>query len=138
MTEPLRRILLGTVAVAMALAAACSGPARRNEILIGEYGSFTGTTATLGLATHKGIVLAFDEVNAAGGIGGKKLRLISEDDQSKPEEAATAVTKLIHQDRVSALLGEGMSSRSLAAAPIAQAQKIPMISPASTNPRVTQ
>jgi branched-chain amino acid transport system substrate-binding protein len=136
--RPRSRLRHAASVAAALLVLACAGPAKQNVILVGEYGSFTGTTATLGQATHNGIVLAIDEVNAAGGIGGRKLRLISEDDQSKPEEAATAVSKLIHQDRVSALLGEGMSSRSLAAAPIAQAQKVPMISPASTNPKVTQ
>jgi branched-chain amino acid transport system substrate-binding protein len=120
------------------LAITCAGPANQNEILIGEFTSFTGTTATFGQSTHNGIMLAFDQVNAAGGIGGKKIRVVSEDTQSRAEEAATAVTKLIHQNRVSALLGEASSSRSLAAAPIAQAQKVPMITPSSTNPKVTQ
>jgi branched-chain amino acid transport system substrate-binding protein len=127
------------MAVATALLAlACSAPLKQNEILIGEFTSFSGTTATFGQSTHNGIMLAFDEVNAAGGIGGKKIRVVSEDTQSRAEEAATAVTKLIHQNHVSALLGEAASSRSLAAAPIAQAQKVPMITPSSTNPKVTQ
>src|SRR5205823_1462710 len=76
--------------------------------------------------------------NSAGGLLGKKVRVAVEDDQSKPEEAATAVTKLINQNHVVAMLGEVSSSRSLAAAPICQANNVPMISPASTNPRVTQ
>jgi len=109
-----------------------------DEILVGEYSSLTGGTATFGQSTHQGITLAFEEANAAGGVLGKKLKLLTEDDQSKPEEAATAATKLISQNRVVALLGEVASSRSLAAAPIAQANKIPMITPSSTNPKVTE
>ena len=109
-----------------------------NEILVGEYSSLTGGTATFGQSTHNGILLAFTEVNGAGGVLGKKLKVLTEDDQSKPEEAATAATKLISQNRVVALIGEVASSRSLAAAPIAQSNKVPMISPSSTNPRVTQ
>jgi branched-chain amino acid transport system substrate-binding protein len=109
-----------------------------NEILVGEYSSLTGGTATFGQSTHEGIQLAFEEANAAGGVLGKKLKLLTEDDQSKPEEAATAATKLINQDRVVALLGEVASSRSLAAAPIAQSNKVPMITPSSTNPKVTE
>src|SRR5205814_6750643 len=109
-----------------------------DEIVIGEYGSLTGTTATFGHSTHNAVMLATEQLNAAGGIGGKKVRIIVEDDQSKPEEAATAVTKLINQDKVVALIGEVASSRSLAAAPIAQAAKVPMISPSSTNAKVTQ
>jgi branched-chain amino acid transport system substrate-binding protein len=109
-----------------------------NEILIGEYGSLTGAEATFGQSTHNGIKMAVDEINAAGGIKGKKISVLTEDDQSKPEEAANAVTKLISQNNVIAVLGEVASSNSLAAAPICQANKVPMISPSSTNPRVTQ
>jgi branched-chain amino acid transport system substrate-binding protein len=109
-----------------------------DTILVGEYGSMTGSEATFGQMTHKGIELAFNQVNAAGGINGKKLKLISLDDQGKPEEAATAVNKLITQNKVIAVLGEVASSRSLAGAPIAQQNKIPMITPSSTNPKVTE
>jgi branched-chain amino acid transport system substrate-binding protein len=112
--------------------------ASSNEILIGEFGSMTGGDATFGISTHQGIQMAFDEINAAGGIQGKKLKLKSLDDQGKPDEAATAVTRLVTQDKVVAILGEVASSRSLAAAPIAQQYKVPMISPSSTNPKVTE
>jgi branched-chain amino acid transport system substrate-binding protein len=108
------------------------------EILVGEYGSLTGSEATFGQSTHNGIMLAVDEINAAGGVGGRKLRVLTEDDQSKPEEAANAVTKLISQNNVVAVLGEVASSNSLAAAPICQSNKVPMITPSSTNPRVTE
>lgn len=108
------------------------------EILVGEFGSMTGGEATFGISTHKGIELAFKEINNAGGIKGKKLKLISVDDQGKAEDAATGVTKLIKQDGVMAILGEVASTRSLAAAPIAQEAKIPMVTPSSTNPKVTQ
>ncbi|MBP6217282.1 MAG: ABC transporter substrate-binding protein [Oligoflexales bacterium] len=107
-------------------------------IRVGEIGSMTGSEATFGVSVHKGVTLAFDEINAAGGVLGKKIELISIDDQGKPEEAATAMNKLITQDKVIAVIGEVASSRSLAMAPIAQNHKIPMISPSSTNPRVTQ
>ena len=122
---------------AFALTSCTAGGGGSDEIVVGEYGSLTGTTATFGQSTHHGVMLATEQLNAAGGVLGKKVRIIVEDDQSKPEEAATAVTKLINQDRVVALLGEVASSRSLAAAPIAQQNKVPMISPSSTNPQVT-
>src|SRR5690606_2010395 len=77
-------------------------------------------------------------INAAGGVLGKPLRLVTEDDQGKPEEALTAATKLISKDRVVALIGEFASSNSLAAAPMAQQSRIPMVSHGSTNPKVTQ
>lgn len=109
-----------------------------DAIKIGEVGSMTGSEATFGISTHQGIELAIKEANDAGGINGKKLQVISLDDQGKPEEAATAVTKLITQDKVIAILGEVASSRSLAMAPIAQQYKVPMLSPSSTNPKVTE
>jgi branched-chain amino acid transport system substrate-binding protein len=109
-----------------------------SEIVVGEYGSLTGTTATFGISTKNGIDLALDQINQAGGVLGKKIRVIVEDDEGKPEEAQTVVTKLITKDNVIAVLGEVASSRSLAAAPVSQQNRIPMISPSSTNPKVTQ
>jgi len=108
------------------------------EILVGEYGSLTGSEATFGQSTHNAIMLAVDEINAGGGVNNRKIRVLTEDDQSKAEEAANAVTKLISQNNVVAVLGEVASSNSLAAAPICQSNKVPMISPSSTNPSVTQ
>jgi branched-chain amino acid transport system substrate-binding protein len=108
------------------------------EIVIGEYGSLTGEDATFGTSTKNGIEIAVDEINAAGGLLGKKVRVIVEDDQGKAEEAQIVVTKLITKDRVVAVLGEVASSRSLAAAPVAQQYGVPMISPSSTNVEVTR
>jgi branched-chain amino acid transport system substrate-binding protein len=108
------------------------------DILVGEFGSMTGPQATFGQSTHSGIMMAADEVNAAGGINGRKIKILSEDDQSKQEEAANAVTKLISQNSVVAILGEVASSASIAAAPICQSNKVPMITPSSTNDEVTR
>ncbi len=108
------------------------------EIRIGIFGSMTGTTATFGQSTQKGIEMAVAEVNSAGGVLGKQIRLFIEDDQGRPEEAQTVVTRLINRDRVIAIIGETASSRSLAAAPICQQSGIPMVTPSSTNPKVTQ
>src|SRR6266851_3301822 len=133
-----RLVLTIAVLGVFAFILACGKGGSSGEIPIGEYSSLTGTTATFGQSTHNGILMAFDEINKAGGVLGKKVKNVVEDDQSKPEEAATAATKLINQDHVVAMLGEVSSSRSLAAAPICQAAGIPMVSPSSTNPRVTQ
>ena len=112
--------------------------AAESPIKIGEYASLTGKDATFGQSQHKGIVLAIEELNAAGGVLGRKLELVHEDNQSKPGESATVAKKLLARDKVVALLGEVASTRSLEVAPIAQAAKIPMISPAATNPKVTE
>jgi branched-chain amino acid transport system substrate-binding protein len=81
--------------------------------------------------------MAVDEINASGGLLGKQVKLVTEDDQSKQGEAGTVAKKLISRENVIALLGEVASGRSLEMAPIAQKAGIPMISPASTNPKVT-
>lgn len=112
--------------------------ANSDVIRWGEVGSMTGSEATFGISTHQGIELAVKQINSTGGIKGKKVEIVTLDDQGKPEEAATAVTKLITQNKVSAILGEVASSRSLAMAPIAQQYKIPMVTPSSTNPKVTE
>ena len=109
-----------------------------DTIKVGEFASITGKEATFGVSSHEGTLLAIEEINAAGGVLGKKLELITEDDQSKAGEPATVVNKLISRDGAVAILGEVASSRSLEAAPICQQSKIPMISPSSTNPKVTE
>ena len=109
------------------------------DIVVGMYGSLTGDGASFGQSSREGTELAVDEINRAGGLlGGRKIKLLVEDDQSKPEEASNAVTKLVTQDKVVAVLGEVASRRSLAAAPVCQKYMVPMISPSSTNERVTQ
>ncbi|HSA59022.1 MAG TPA: ABC transporter substrate-binding protein [bacterium] len=129
--------LMWTVSAVAFGGGGCAKPGAKT-IPVGEYGSLTGGTATFGQSSHQGTMLATEEVNAAGGLLGQKVEVITEDDQSRPEEAKTAVLKLIKQNNVVAVIGEVASSRSLAAAPECQKSKIPMISPASTNPKVTE
>ena len=107
-------------------------------IKVGEFASLTGKEAAFGQSSHKGTLLAVEEINAAGGVLGRKIQLITEDNQSKAGESATIAKKLISRDKVVALIGEVASMRSLEAAPIAQQSRIPMISPSSTNPKVTE
>ena len=107
-------------------------------IVVGHVASMTGDTATFGRSADQGIRMAVEEINAGGGVLGAKLEVVTEDDRSVTEEARSAAQKLIQRDRVKALLGEVASSRSLAAAPEAQRAKVPMISPGSTNPKVTE
>ena len=132
-----RLMRLGAVLLVVAAIGGCKRQAA-DEIIVGEFASLTGGTATFGRSSDAGVQLAVKEINDAGGLLGKKLRVVVEDDQSKPEEARTAVLKLLKQDGAVAILGEVASSRSLAAAPECQRSKIPMVSPASTNPKVTE
>jgi branched-chain amino acid transport system substrate-binding protein len=108
------------------------------DIPVGVYGALTGDQAAFGTSTVQGVRIAAEEINAAGGILGRKVRLVIEDDQGRADEAASVVTKLVTSDNVIGLIGENSSNQSLAAAPIAQNNAVPMISPSSTNPSVTE
>jgi branched-chain amino acid transport system substrate-binding protein len=132
-----KKLIVASLVSSFALTSGCTKK-NSNEIVVGHFGSMTGSDATFGQSTDDGIRLAIDQANAAGGVNGKKIKLITMDTQGKSEEAASVVTRLIEQEKVVAVLGEVASTRSLAAAPIAQAKKIPMITPSSTNPKVTE
>jgi len=108
-----------------------------DTIPFGLISCLTGEQATFGVSTENGVKLAIAEANAKGGVKGKKITLKVYDDQGKPEEAAIAAKRLVEQDKVIVMLGEIASSRSLAIAPVADAGKVPQITPTSTNPRVT-
>ena len=118
---------------------AVAGSAFAQEtIKIGEFGSLTGDNASFGTSQNNGVQMAVEEINAAGGVLGKKIDLTVEDNMTKQGETTTIARKLISQDHVVAIIGEVASSKTLEAAPIAQAAKIPLIATAATNPKVTQ
>jgi branched-chain amino acid transport system substrate-binding protein len=137
-----RRAFVFTVAAALAAAlpVSCGGEKSPESqgIQLGFFGALTGPTATFAQSGKKGAELAVDEINARGGVLGKPLVLLSEDDRGEAAEAASAVSKLITRDHVVALIGEQASSRTLAAAPIAQSYGVPLISPTSSNVEVTK
>ncbi len=114
------------------------GGANADVIVIGHYASLTGSEATFGVSTDHGVILALEERNAAGGIKGKKLELKTLDDASKSSEAGSVVQRLISEDKVVALIGEVASGSSLAGGKVAQQFGVPMISPSSTNKKVTE
>lgn len=109
-----------------------------STINIGYFGDLSGPTFNFGQSGKNGVLMAADEINQAGGINGRKIDIILEDDQGSPELAANLANKLTRQDKVVALIAGGASGSSLAAGPIAQSARVPMISPSSTNPAVTQ
>jgi branched-chain amino acid transport system substrate-binding protein len=125
-----------SLALALTLATPLIGAAA--TIKVGEVDPLTGGVSQFGIGCHQGFVLAFEQINAQGGILGQTVELVTEDDQSKPGQSATAVRKLITQDKVVAILGDATSSATLESAPIAQTDKIPMITPTATNPRITE
>ena len=84
--------------------------ATAEPIKVGEYGSMTGSEATFGQTSHRGVMLAVEEVNAKGGVRGRPIEVIIYDDRGLSQEAGTAVSRLINDDHVVAVLGEVASS----------------------------
>jgi branched-chain amino acid transport system substrate-binding protein len=115
-----------------------SGAPVSGPIVIGHYASMSGGTAHFGQDTDKALRLAVDEVNQAGGIKGRKIKVVTLDTRGDSAEAANAVSRLIDVEKASAVIGEVASSLSLAGGRVAQRRKVPMVSPSSTNPKVTE
>ncbi|MGZ3691008.1 MAG: ABC transporter substrate-binding protein [Pseudobdellovibrio sp.] len=116
----------------------CTKKTDSNEIVIGSYSSNTGATATFGVFQLHGTEMAIDEINAKGGINGKKIRHINYDNKSDNDETLAVVNRLISQDKVVAILGEATSGRSKIGAQVAQQNKVPMLTSSATNPDVTK
>ncbi|AUX48118.1 ethanolamine utilization protein EutJ [Sorangium cellulosum] len=148
-----RRGLVRMIAGALALSAMALGCGKKSEgsggdpakhakddpeWKVGAYFSLSGEETAFGVDSKEGIDLAIDEINKAGGVKGKPINVLYEDNKSKPEEATNKVLQLIDRDHVLALLGEVASSRSRAGGIVANRKKVPMISPSSTNPDVTK
>jgi branched-chain amino acid transport system substrate-binding protein len=144
-TNHLRSILLPLIIVILALAFSCSRQAENGEqppdrttIKIGYFGDLTGPTYNFGTSAMNGVLMAAAQINQYGGINGRQIDVVIEDDRGSPEEAARKTAKLIDQDKVVAIIAGGVSGNSRAAAPRAQSSRIPFISPSSTDPAVTQ
>ena len=136
-SRPFIQLIASVLVTTTALLTSSGCNRKPDTIKLGEFASMTGKEAVFGQNVNKGTRLAIEESNAAGGVLGRTLELITEDNQSKPGESATVVKKLISRDKVVVILGEITSGRTLEAAPIAQAAKIPLISPGATNVEVT-
>jgi len=140
MKKSARRILTTVLLIGVLVSMTLTGCAQKQAttIKVGGIGPVTGDAATFGVSTRNGYEMAIAEVNAKGGVLGKTVELSFADDKGDPTEGATAAQKLINQDKVVAIAGTVMSKVSLAIAPICQSSGIPMISPTSTNPKVTE
>ena len=130
--------IFALLAIATIAFSGCTKKTNDNEILIGSYSSNTGATATFGVFQMRGIEMAVEEINAAGGINGKKIKHINYDNKSDNDETLAVVNRLISQDKVVAIIGEATSGRSKIGAQIAQQNKIPMLTSSATNPDVTK
>ena len=141
----LQKIILPSVIVLLALAFSCSRKTNENTIepdrsmiKIGYFGDLSGPTFNFGQSGINGVLMAAYHINQAGGINGRRIDVVIEDDKGSPEEAARLAAKMIDQDKVVAIIGGGTSGNSRAAAPRAQSSHVPMMSPSSTDPAVTQ
>ncbi len=136
--------LTGAVLTAMFLAASFSGcggekkpAANADTIKIGASFELTGNVANYGKSALSGVKMAVEEINAAGGINGKKFTLVESDNKSEPSEAGNSITKLITQDKVTAIIGPATTGCVLAGVPISTANKIPHFAPNATAASIT-
>ncbi|MCA1633463.1 MAG: ABC transporter substrate-binding protein, partial [Acidobacteria bacterium] len=133
-----------------ALVASCGGPGQQQQqggggatppadekIRIGAFMSLTGDTGQYGLSASNGMLMAVEEANTQGGVGGRRVELMVRDTRSDVGETVRVVSQFIGEAHVHALLGEIVSSRSLIAAPVAQAAGVPMLTPSSTSAEIT-
>ncbi len=133
----MKRFIALVSTLAMGLSLSACNLAAGDTIKIGAILPLTGDAAALGKDMLNGAKMAVDEINAKGGIGGKQVELIAEDGRCTGPEAASAAQKLVNIDKVQAIVGGLCSSETLAAAPIAEAGKVVMVSPGSSSPNVT-
>jgi branched-chain amino acid transport system substrate-binding protein len=132
-----RQLALSVVLVMAVVIAGCGGQPESKDIKIGGNFEMSGGVAQYGQSAANGAKLAIKEANAAGGVLGKQLSFVLADNKSEPSESANAITKLITQDKVVAVLGAAASSNVLASAQVAQDNKVPVLTPTGTNPKIT-
>lgn len=139
----MKRILTALVATALSCVAlaGCGSSSGSNSagdtIKIGLNYELSGPVATYGQASVQGIEMAADEINAAGGIKGKKIQLVKYDNKSEPAEATTLATKLMTQDKVVTEIGPATSGSFKATIPVALKNKVPVVSGSATADDVT-
>src|SRR5260370_22135080 len=126
-----RKVLAGSAVGAASLASGLAAPAiAANEpIKIGYLPALTGPSSSTGIGINRGTVLAVDEINAAGGIDGRKIELIVRDTQSDPTKAVNAVAELTQRQKVAIIFGPLNSGEALAATPLIARDKVPMLHP---------
>jgi len=113
------------------------GAKKADTFAIGGIFPLSGPVAVYGIEARNGIELAIAEINAAGGIAGKQIVLISEDDEGNPEKTVNAYKKLVTKDKVKVIIGSLTSGATAAITSLAQAQKVVLLAPAATLPSIT-
>jgi branched-chain amino acid transport system substrate-binding protein len=132
-------VLLVFVLASIVLITGCQNKgAAGNTVKIGVITSLTGSQAAFGQAHKNGYTLALNELNAKGGINGKKVELDYYDDQSKPDQAVQGVNKLVDQDHVPIILGSYSSESTRAMVPVVTAKQVPLVIPTSVADNIMQ
>lgn len=133
--------LLAGSLMACSLFAGCGensgGGAAGDEIIVGSNFELTGNHAQYGTNAAKGFKLSVKEINDAGGVNGKKIKIVEADSKSEAAESVNAATKLISDDKVVALVGPAVTANVIAESQVAEDNKVAVIAPAATNPDVT-
>ena len=117
--------------------AGCGDEGNADEIKVGANFERTGNVANYGQATLDGFNLAIKEINEAGGINGKKIKVVEADNKSEASEAVNAATKLISDDKVKVIVGPAVTANVIAESQVATDNKVPVIAPDATSPDVT-
>jgi branched-chain amino acid transport system substrate-binding protein len=138
MEEKMKKILVLFVAVLCATMAFAGGSRDGNTVNIGAIFPLSGPVAYYGNESRDGGLLAVEEINAAGGLLGKRVVLISEDDEGNPEKTVNAFTKLTTRDNVSLIFGSSTSGPTQAISTLAQRARVVVISPSATALDVTR
>ena len=125
--------LAGALAATMVIASVAHA---QQEILIGYHGPMTGPASWVGLGGRDGALLAIDEINAGGGVNGRKIRMISYDDAAKPSEAEAVAKKMIESDKVFAILGGGVSNVAIVVGDEAHRAKVPYFNGTGASPKI--
>ena len=131
--------ILAAVAIFLAAGLVFTGCSKKTDdtIKIGGIFPLSGSVAVYGIEAKQCIELAIEEINAAGGIDGKKVVLISEDDEGNPEKTVNAYKKLTSKDGVKIIIGSLTSGCTQAISSLAQAQKVLLVAPAATMESIT-
>ncbi|MCR5386609.1 MAG: ABC transporter substrate-binding protein [Treponema sp.] len=133
----MKKSAIGSVVLAALLAFTSCGNSKSNDIVIGGIFPLSGAVAVYGVECKNGIDLAIEEINAAGGVNGQKLVLVSEDDEGNPDKTVNAYQKLTSKNNAKIIIGSLTSGCTQAITARCQAQKVLQIAPAATAPAIT-
>ncbi len=130
-------VVVSLVAVLVLSSCQAVGGAASGPIKLGVIAPLTGGGTSYGLGIKQGAQMAVDEINQAGGVNGRKIDMVTEDDASDPAQSVTAMTRLVDSDKADVIVGGWGSSQVLAHQPVAEKAGVPYIIVGATSPKIT-